>query len=127
VRVLLNIIWLVLAGVWLAIAYAVVGVVLCILIITIPFGVQCFKISAFALWPFGRRAERRPGVRVGSFIGNVIWIVLAGWWLALMHVVTGVLLAITIIGLPLAAANFKMIPVSLTPFGRQIVPVDDLR
>jgi uncharacterized membrane protein YccF (DUF307 family) len=124
VRFVLNIIWLVLAGFWLAVSYALVGLVLLILIITIPFGLQAFKLSAFALWPFGRRAERRPGVRVGSVIGNVIWIVLAGWWLALEHLITGLLLAITIIGIPLAIANFKMIPIAFSPFGRDIVRID---
>ncbi len=125
-RLILNIIWLVFAGFWLAVGYAIAGLVMCILIITIPFGIQVFKLAAFALWPFGRTAVRRPGAGAGSLIGNVIWIVLAGWWLALEHLVTGVLLAVTIIGLPLAAANFKMIPISLAPFGREIVPVDQV-
>ena len=123
-RLILNIIWLIFAGFWLAISYAIAGVIMCILIITIPFGIQAFKLAAFALWPFGRTAVRRPGAGGGSLIGNVIWVLLAGWWLALEHLVTGIVLAITIIGLPLALANFKMIPISLTPFGRDIVRVD---
>ena len=122
-RVILNIIWLVLAGFWLAIGYALAGLVMCILIITFPFGVQAFKLASFVLWPFGRTAVRMDHAGVGSVLGNVIWVLLAGWWLALEHLLTGVLLAITIIGLPLAAVNFKMIPLTFTPFGREIVPV----
>jgi uncharacterized membrane protein YccF (DUF307 family) len=123
-RVILNIIWLVFAGIWLAISYTIAGIVMCILIITIPFGLQAFKLASYALWPFGRTVVRKESAGAGSVIGNIIWVVLAGWWLALEHLVTGVLLAITIIGLPLALANFKMIPISLVPFGREIVPVD---
>ena len=123
-RVILNIIWLLLAGFWLAAGYVIAGLVLCILIITIPFGVQAFKLASYALWPFGRRAVRSHGVRAGSAIGNIIWVLLAGWWLALEHLVTGLLLAITIIGLPLAVANFKMIGLALTPFGREIIAVE---
>ena len=123
-RVILNIIWLVLAGIWLAIGYTIAGIIMCILIITIPFGLQAFKLAAYALWPFGRTVVRKESAGAGSVIGNIIWFVLAGWWLALEHLITGVLLAITIIGLPLALANFKMIPISLVPFGREIVPAD---
>jgi uncharacterized membrane protein YccF (DUF307 family) len=121
-RLILNIVWLVLAGFWLAVGYALAGLVMTILIITIPFGLQAFKLSSYALWPFGRTVVRSGNARAGSVVGNIIWIVLAGWWLALSHLVTGVLLAITIIGLPLAIANFKMITISLAPFGREIVP-----
>jgi uncharacterized membrane protein YccF (DUF307 family) len=123
-RLILNVIWLVLAGFWLAVGYVVAGLVMLILIITIPFGMQSFKLASYALWPFGRTVVRRRPASAGSVVGNIIWIVLAGWWLALAHLVTGVLLAITIIGVPLAIANFKMIVLSLAPFGREIVPVD---
>jgi len=123
-RFILNIIWLVLAGFWLAVSYALAGVVMLILIITIPFGLQAFKLASYALWPFGRTAVRSPHAGAGSLVGNIIWVVLAGWWLALEHLITGVLLAITIVGLPLALANFKMIPMAFAPFGRTIVPVD---
>lgn len=122
-RVILNIIWLALAGFWLALGYAMAGLLMCILIITIPFGLQAFKLGRYALWPFGRAAVRSEHHGAGSVLGNVIWIVLAGWWLALEHVVTGLLLAITIIGIPLALANFKMIGLSFAPFGRRIVRV----
>jgi uncharacterized membrane protein YccF (DUF307 family) len=123
-RLILNVIWLVFGGVWLALGYIVAGIVMLILIITIPFGVQAFKLASFAFWPFGRQAVRTGPARAGSVIGNVLWILLAGWWLALGHMITAVLQAITIIGIPLALANFKMIPISLAPFGREIVHVD---
>ena len=121
---LLNLVWLVLAGVWLALGYAVAGLVACLLIVTIPFGIAAFRIAGYALWPFGRTVVNKPTAGVGSFIGNVIWVLLFGIWLALEHVVTGVLLCLTIIGIPLGIANFKLIPVSLAPLGKQIVPSD---
>ncbi|MGI9008641.1 MAG: YccF domain-containing protein [Streptosporangiaceae bacterium] len=125
-RVILNLIWLVLAGFWMAIAYAVVGVVACILIITIPFGIASFRIANYVLWPFGRTTVPRRDAGVGSLIGNIIWIILFGWELALMHLVTGIALCITIIGIPLGLANFKLIPISLLPLGVQIVDADDV-
>jgi uncharacterized membrane protein YccF (DUF307 family) len=125
VRVLLNVIWLVFGGLLLALGYAVVGIVMCILIITIPFGIAAFRIALFCLWPFGRTLIRRDDAGAASVIGNVIWFILAGWWLAIGHLVTGVLMCLTIIGIPLGLANFKLIPVSLTPFGREIVDIDE--
>jgi uncharacterized membrane protein YccF (DUF307 family) len=124
-RLVLNVIWFVLAGVWLAIGYALAALVMFVLIITIPFGLQALKMAVFALWPFGRTVVKRPDAGAPSVIGNVIWLLLAGWWLALGHLITGVALAITIIGIPLALANFKLIPISLWPFGREIVPVEE--
>jgi uncharacterized membrane protein YccF (DUF307 family) len=123
-RLLLNIIWLVLAGFWLFLGYLLAALICFILIITIPFGVAALRIGLYALWPFGRTVVRKPTAGAGSAIGNVLWLVLCGWWLALGHVVTGVALCLTIIGIPLGLANFKLIPVSLFPFGREIVPVD---
>jgi uncharacterized membrane protein YccF (DUF307 family) len=122
-RTLLNVIWLLLCGVWLAIGYALAGIVCCILIVTIPFGLASFRMAEFALWPFGRQLVKRADSGVASTIGNIIWIVVAGWWLALAHITTALALAITIIGIPLALANLKLIPVSLVPLGRVIVPV----
>jgi uncharacterized membrane protein YccF (DUF307 family) len=124
-RFILNVIWLVLAGLWLAVAYALAGIVAFILIITIPFGFAAFRIAFFALWPFGRRIVRRPEAGAGSMIGNILWVILFGWWLALGHLLTGIALCLTIIGIPLGLANFKLIPVSLTPLGREIVPTTD--
>jgi uncharacterized membrane protein YccF (DUF307 family) len=123
VRVLLNLIWLIFGGLVLALGYAVMALVMFILIITIPFGIASGRMALFCLWPFGRTVVRRPDAGAPSLIGNVIWFVLAGWWLALGHLVTGVLMCVTIIGIPLGLANFKLIPVSLTPLGREIVPV----
>ena len=123
-RVLLNIIWFIFGGLWLAIGYVLAGIIACILIITIPFGIAAFRIALFALWPFGRTVVRRADAGVGSGIGNVLWFLLFGWWLTLLHLITGIVQCITIIGIPLGLANFKMIPISLTPLGREIVPVD---
>ena len=126
-RLLLNIIWLIFGGLWLALGYAVAALIMFILIITIPFGIQAVKIATFALWPFGRTLIKRPDAGAPSALGNILWLILAGWWLALGHLVAAVLLAITIIGLPLAAGHIKLVPVSLWPFGREIVSVADAR
>ena len=120
-RTLLNIIWLVLAGFWLFLSYFAVGVVLCILIITIPWGIASFRVGLYSLWPFGRTVVSKPTAGVWSFLGNVIWVILAGWRLAIEHIVTGILLCLTIIGIPLGIANFKLVPVSLMPLGKDIV------
>ncbi|GHF02072.1 hypothetical protein GCM10017786_39080 [Amycolatopsis deserti] len=123
-RLILNLIWLVFAGFWMALAYLVAGIICCVLIITIPFGIASFRIANYALWPFGRTIVDRRGAGVGSLLGNVIWIVFAGFWLAIGHIITGIALCVTIIGIPLGLANFKLIPVSLMPLGKTIVPVD---
>ena len=122
-RILLNIIWLIFGGLWLALGYFLAGIVMCILIITIPFGIASFRIGLYALWPFGKTVVDKPTAGVGSLIGNVIWLILAGVWLAIGHVVSAIAMAITIIGIPLAIANLKMIPVSLMPLGKEIVDV----
>ncbi|RNF94268.1 YccF domain-containing protein [Streptomyces botrytidirepellens] len=123
-KTILNIIWLVFSGFWMACGYVLAGLLLCITIIGIPFGIASFRIAGFALWPFGRTAVPRRDAGAASCVGNVLWLVLAGWWLALAHIVTGVLLCVTIIGIPLGIANFKLIPISLTPLGHDIVPTD---
>jgi len=123
-RIILNVIWLIFCGVWMAIAYVVAGLVAFILIITIPFGIASFRIAAYVLWPFGRTIDRNPHAGVASMLGNVLWILLFGWWLALGHLITGVMLAITIIGIPLAAGSFKIIPITLVPLGVRVVPAD---
>jgi uncharacterized membrane protein YccF (DUF307 family) len=119
---ILNVIWLVLEGLWMAIAYVIVGIICFILILTIPFGIASFRIAGYVLWPFGRTVERRPTAGVASVIGNVLWLILFGWWLALGHLIAGVLLCLTIIGIPLGIASFKLIPVTLVPLGTRIVP-----
>jgi len=125
-RVILNVIWLIFEGLWMAIAYALAGLLAFILIITIPFGIAAFRIAGYVLWPFGRTIDRRPTAGVASVIGNVIWIILFGWWLALGHLVSGVLLCLTIIGIPLGLASFKIIPITLVPLGVRIVPADSV-
>lgn len=126
-RTLLNLIWLVLCGLWMALGYFVAGLICFILIVTIPFGFAAWRIGVFALWPFGKKVVQKPTAGVGSAVGNVIWIIVAGIWLALGHLTTGIALCVTIIGIPLGLANFKLIPVSLTPLGREIVDADDPR
>jgi len=123
-RTILNLIWLVLAGFWLAVGYVIAGLICCILIITIPFGIASFRIAGFALWPFGRTVVDKRTAGAGSVLGNVIWVIVAGWWLALGHLVSGIALCVTIIGIPLGLANFKLIPISLLPLGKEIVPTD---
>ena len=126
-RTILNIIWLVLCGIWMSIAYAIAGLfcfLFFFLVITIPFGIAAFRIAGYVLWPFGRTIERRGSAGVGSLIGNILWIIFLGWELALAHLITGALLCLTIIGIPLGLANFKIIPISLVPLGVQIVPSD---
>ncbi len=122
-KTLLNIIWLLFGGLWLALGYFAAGVICCLLVITIPWGLASFRIAAYALWPFGRTVVDRPG-STGLFVllGNVIWLLVAGIWIAVGHVVTAAAMAVTIIGIPLAIANLKLIPVSLMPLGKQIVP-----
>src|ERR1700685_4683918 len=123
-RVILNVIWLVLCGSWLAVAYVRAGLIAFVLIITIPFGIAAFRIAGYVLWPFGRSIAPREGAGLGSLIGDIIWIILFGWWLAIGHLLTGIALCVTIIGIPLGLANFKLIPISLLPLGVRIVPSD---
>ena len=123
-RAILNIIWLLFCGIWMAIAYFFAGLVCFILIITIPFGIASWRIANYVLWPFGRTIDRRETAGVASLIGNIIWIILFGWWLAIGHLVFGIAMCLTIIGIPLGVASFKIIPITLVPLGVQIVPSD---
>jgi uncharacterized membrane protein YccF (DUF307 family) len=127
VRIILNLMWLILAGIWMAIGYVIAGLLMCITIIGIPFGVQAFKLAVYALWPFGKTLVPSGHHRALSVIGNILWFILAGWWLALGHVITGIVLCITIIGIPLGIASFKMAGAALVPFGKEIVDTDSLR
>jgi uncharacterized membrane protein YccF (DUF307 family) len=123
----LNIIWLLTAGWALFLGYVVAGILACIFIVTIPFGLASFRIAGFVIWPFGREVvDTHRGGAAGT-VGNVIWFVIAGWWLALGHVATAIAQAITIIGLPLAWANIKLIPVTCFPFGKEIMDSDSAR
>ena len=123
-KTILNLIWLVVSGFWLFLGYVLAGILACILIITIPFGVASFRIAAYVLWPFGREVVDRGRPGGVSTVANVIWFLVAGLWLAIGHVATAVAQAVTIIGLPLAWANLKLIPVTCFPFGKEIVRSD---
>jgi uncharacterized membrane protein YccF (DUF307 family) len=122
-RTLGNILWLILAGWWLALAYAIAGVVAFVLIITIPFGIASFRLAGFVLWPFGRTVVWQRQAGAWSVIGNVIWLLVLGWELALAHLVAGLLLCLTIIGIPLGLASWKMVPLALLPLGREVIPL----
>jgi uncharacterized membrane protein YccF (DUF307 family) len=122
IRTIGNVLWLLLAGIWMAMGYIVAGLIQCITIIGIPFGIQSFKLAGFALWPFGRtvisRSDRDAAL---SCVGNVVWLLLGGIWLALGHLFTGLLLCLTIIGIPFGIASFKLAGLALAPFGKMIV------
>jgi len=117
-----NILWLLLCGVWMSVVYFIAGVVGLIFIITIPFGIQAFKMSNYVLWPFGRTMVRREDASTfWMLVGNIIWIFIGGWWLALIHLGIALLFFITIIGIPFGVANLKFARLILTPFGLRVV------
>ena len=120
-RFLLNVIWLVFGGFALFLGYILAGLIACLFIITIPAGVACFRIAAYVLWPFGQRVVPMPGAGAGSDLMNIVWFLIAGVWLAIGHVITAFFQAITIIGIPLAVANLKLIPITCFPFGKMVI------
>lgn len=122
-----NVLWLVLSGLWLWLAYAFAGVLMCCTVIGIPFGVQAFKLGNYALWPFGRALVRRDDRDAGvAAAGSVLWFIFVGWWLVLVHLVAALLWAVTIIGIPFAVANMKLAGTALAPFGKRIVKASEL-
>jgi uncharacterized membrane protein YccF (DUF307 family) len=123
VRVIGNILWLLLGGFELAVAYALFGLLAFVFIVTIPFGVAAFRLAGFALWPFGRALVQKPGAGGASGLGNLVWMLIAGIWLALGHLFAALVNAITIIGIPFAVAHLKLAGAALTPFGHEVVPV----
>ena len=123
-RLALNIIWVVFGGLWMALGYLLAALLGFLFIVTIPFGVASLRIASYALWPFGRTIVEKPSAGTPTLIGNVMWVVLAGFWLALGHLVSAATTAVTLVGIPLALAHLKLIPVSLMPLGKQIVPVN---
>ena len=123
-RTIGNVLWFILAGLELFLAYVLAGLVAFVLIVTIPFGVAAFRMAGYVVWPFGRTVITKPTAGLGSAIGNVLWLVLFGWWLALAHIVTGLFLMVTIIGIPFGVANWKMVPLALWPLGREVVPLE---
>lgn len=126
VRTILNLVWFALSGLWLAIGYAIFGAILCLTVVLLPFGLQLFKLAGFALWPFGRQAVKSPGHSGASTIGNCLWLI-PGLFLAIGHLLTAAACAITVVGIPLAYANVKLIPMALTPFGREVVKGAEMR
>ena len=124
-RTLLNIIWFLLAGFWLFLEYIFFGIIACIFIITIPAGVACFRMASYVIWPFGREVVKRPDAGAGSTFMNVVWFLVAGRWLTIGHITTAIAQFVTIIGIPLAIANLKLIPVTCFPFGKEVVDSPD--
>ena len=120
-RILLNIIWFLFGGVWLWLGYMFFGIIACIFIVTIPAGIASFRIASYVLWPFGKRVVDMPNAGAGSALMNILWFFVAGLWLALGHVMTALAQSITIIGIPVAIANIKMIPITCFPFGKMVV------
>lgn len=121
-KTLLNIIWLIFSGLWIALGYALAGVICFVFVVTIPWSIACFRIARYALWPFGYEVVDRRGAGIASGLGNVIWLIVAGIWITIGHVLAGVAFCLTIIGIPFGLAHFKLVPVSLMPLGREIVP-----
>jgi uncharacterized membrane protein YccF (DUF307 family) len=127
VRTLLNVIWFLCAGLWLALGYLAAAVLMFLLIVTIPFGVAALRLAGYVLWPFGYTTVHRPTAGAMPMLGNVLWFVLAGFWIALVHVAIGVGLCLTVVGIPFGIANFKLARVALAPLGKQVVPLTDRR
>src|SRR3954454_9995669 len=122
VRLILNVLWFFFgSGLVLAIAYGVAALICFALIVTIPFGVAALRLAGYSLWPFGRTIVTRPTAGLASGIANVLWVVVAGWWLALAHITAGIALCCTLIGIPFGIANFKLVPAAFWPLGREIV------
>ena len=133
VSLLLNIFWIALGGFWMAAGWVSAAIIMAITIIGLPWAKAAFSIAVYTLFPFGQMAVPRQALTgredIGTgplgVIGNIIWFVFAGWWLALGHIVTAVLLAVTIIGIPFAWAHLKLAGIALWPIGKEIVPVDE--
>lgn len=125
-RFLLNVLWLVTGGIWLALSYFLFGLLACIFIITIPIGVASFRMASYALWPFGRTVIETPRAGAVSAVANVIWFVVAGLGIAVTHITTAAAQVATIVGIPLAIANIKMLPITMFPFGKKIVNSRDV-
>jgi len=116
-----NLIWLIFGGFFIFIHYVISGLLLCITIIGIPFGIQVFKLAALSLWPFGKETERKsPGTGCISIFMNIIWFFIGGIWIAIHHLFWAIILGITIIGLPFAKQHIKLAGLALTPFGIRI-------
>lgn len=124
-RTVLNVLWFVFGGLIMALGYFVAGLVLCVLVITIPLGIQAFKMGRFTMWPYGRTVVAKEGSGIGSTVVNVVWVIVAGVWLAIGHIVTGVALCVTIVGIPFGIVHFKLARLILAPFGNEVVTVEE--
>jgi len=125
VRFILNVLWFIFgSGFVLALGYGIAAIICFALIVTIPFGVASLRLASYALWPFGRTLVSKPGAGVPSGLANIVWVVVAGWWLALAHILAGIAQCVTIIGIPFGIANFKLVPAAFWPLGREIVEID---
>ncbi|SLL98669.1 uncharacterized protein ACSP50_1896 [Actinoplanes sp. SE50/110] len=123
-RFLLNVLWFVFgSGFLLAIGYGIAALICFALVVTIPFGIAAARLAVYSLWPFGRTVVDRPGAGAASGLANILWVVLFGWWIALHHLVVGIMQCVTVIGIPFGIANFKLVPVAFWPLGREIVDV----
>jgi uncharacterized membrane protein YccF (DUF307 family) len=133
VSLLFNLLWIIFGGLWMAVGWVVAAAVMAITIIGLPWARAAFNIASYTLLPFGRKAVSRTeylgvediGTGLFGFLGNLIWLVLAGWWLALGHLITAILLAVTIIGIPFAWAHLKLAGIALWPIGKMIVDADE--
>jgi uncharacterized membrane protein YccF (DUF307 family) len=121
VKTIGNILWFCLAGLWLSIGYAFAAVVMTLLIVTIPFGIASWRLATYVVWPFGRSVVSRPGAGAPSTVGNIMWFVLAGVWIAIEHIIAGVLLCCTIIGIPFGIVSFRLAVLALAPLSKDIV------
>ena len=119
-----NVLWLVLAGIWLALGYVLAGLIMFITIIGIPFGIASFRLAGYVLWPFGRTVVKRADAGAPSFIGNVLWLIFGGLEMVIAHLLVGAVLCLTIIGIPLGIISFKMANLALAPLGHEVVPID---
>ena len=127
-RLLLNVLWLIFgSGLVLAVGYGIAALICFALVVTIPFGVASLRLAVYSLWPFGRTVVTRPGAGVPSGLANILWVVLAGWWLALAHLIAGIAQCLTVIGIPFGIANVKLVPAAFWPLGREIVDTDGPR
>jgi uncharacterized membrane protein YccF (DUF307 family) len=126
ISVLLNLLWIIFGGLWMAAGWMIAAVVMAITIIGLPWTRAAFNIAAYTLLPFGQKAVSRAAYDIGTgplgILGNVLWLILAGWWLALGHLITAFMLAITIVGIPFAWAHVKLAGLALWPIGKMIVP-----
>lgn len=122
---ILNLLWIVFGGLWMAAGWLLAAVIMAITIIGLPWARAALTIAGYTFLPFGNTVvNRSSGIGTGplGFLGNVIWLILAGWWLALGHLITAICLAVTIIGIPFAWAHLKLAGLALWPIGKEIVP-----